>query len=229
MAQKKSHSKSNTQITKRMQAELIDATSDNPLSSLNNPFCVEDIQEVPTGEQTLLEGLIFNVSRMDVKLPNGFSAQRDIVRHPGAVGIVALTDTGKICLVRQWRASLDRATLEIPAGKLEAGEDPLACATRELEEETGMHARQMAHLTTIATSVGFSDELIHLYMATGLEMGQAHPDADEFVSAELLPLSDVINLVLDGRIEDAKTVVGVLICDAVARRMPHATSDTHDA
>lgn len=229
MAQKKSRTKSNTQITKSMQAELVDATSDNPLSSLNNPFCVSDIKEVPTDEQTLFEGLIFNVSRMGVVLPNGSSAKRDIVRHPGAVGIVALTDTGKICLVRQWRASLDRATLEIPAGKLEAGEDPLACATRELEEETGMHARQMAHLTTIASSVGFSDELIHLYMATGLEMGSAHPDVDEFVSAELMDLSDVINLVLDGRIEDAKTVVGVLICDAVARRMPQVQGTVHDA
>ena len=178
------------------------------------------IQETPIMEQTLFEGLIFNVNRMDVRLPNGNVSQRDIVRHPGAVGIVALTDSGKICLVRQWRATLDRATLEIPAGKLEPGEDPLACAKRELKEETGMTAGNIAFLTTLAPSIGCSDELIHLYMATDLSCGDAHPDADEFVKAELIDLDTCINLVLDGRIEDAKTVVGALICDAISRRLP---------
>lgn len=202
------------------QTERDDAAMQHGVRLTPTKDVLASIQETPIMEQTLFEGLIFNVNRVDVRLPNGTMSQRDIVRHPGAVGIVALTDSGKICLVRQWRATLDRATLEIPAGKLEPGEDPLACAKRELKEETGMTAGNIAFLTTLAPSIGCSDELIHLYMATDLSCGDAHPDADEFVKAELIDLDTCINLVLDGRIEDAKTVVGALICDAISRRLP---------
>lgn len=202
------------------QTERDDAALQHGVRLTPTKDVLASIQETPIMEQTLFEGLIFNVNRVDVRLPNGTMSQRDIVRHPGAVGIVALTDSGKICLVRQWRATLDRATLEIPAGKLEPGEDPLACAKRELKEETGMTAGNIAFLTTLAPSIGCSDELIHLYMATDLSCGDAHPDADEFVKAELIDLDTCINLVLDGRIEDAKTVVGALICDAISRRLP---------
>lgn len=202
------------------QTERDDAAMQHGVRLTPTKDVLASIQETPIMEQTLFEGLIFNVNRVDVRLPNGIMSQRDIVRHPGAVGIVALTDSGKICLVRQWRATLDRATLEIPAGKLEPGEDPLACAKRELKEETGMTAGNIAFLTTLAPSIGCSDELIHLYMATDLSCEDAHPDADEFVKAELIDLDTCINLVLDGRIEDAKTVVGALICDAISRRLP---------
>ncbi|EFL44638.1 hydrolase, NUDIX family [Fannyhessea vaginae PB189-T1-4] len=202
------------------QTERDDAAMQHGVRLTPTKDVLASIQETPIMEQTLFEGLIFNVNRVDVRLPNGSVSQRDIVRHSGAVGIVALTDSGKICLVRQWRATLDRATLEIPAGKLEPGEDPLACAKRELKEETGMTAGNIAFLTTLAPSIGCSDELIHLYMATDLSCGDAHPDADEFVKAELIDLDTCINLVLDGRIEDAKTVVGALICDAISRRLP---------
>lgn len=202
------------------QTERDDAAMQHGVRLTPTKDMLASLQETPIMEQTLFEGLIFNVNRVDVRLPNGTMSQRDIVRHPGAVGIVALTDSGKICLVRQWRATLDRATLEIPAGKLEPGEDPLACAKRELKEETGMTAGNIAFLTTLAPSIGCSDELIHLYMATDLSCGDAHPDADEFVKAELIDLDTCINLVLDGRIEDAKTVVGALICDAISRRLP---------
>jgi ADP-ribose pyrophosphatase len=146
-------------------------------------------------------------------------AQRDVVRHPGAVAIVALTDDGRICLVRQYRTALGRVTVEIPAGKLDPGEDPLECANRELLEETGMRAERMAFLTTIATGVGFCDELIHMYMATGLSFAASDPDADEFINVDLVPLDELIDAVLDGRIEDCKTVTGALICDAVAHRL----------
>ena len=142
-----------------------------------------------------------------------------MVRHPGAVAVVALTEDGRICLVRQFRTALDRVTVEIPAGKLEPGEDPLECAHRELLEETGMVAERMAFLTTIATSDGFCDELIHIYMATGLEFSKSCPDVDEFINVDLVELTDLVDAVLDGRIEDAKTVVGALICDAVAHRL----------
>ncbi|MEE1273592.1 MAG: NUDIX hydrolase, partial [Olegusella sp.] len=121
--------------------------------------------------------------------------------------------------VRQYRTALGRVTVEIPAGKLAPGEDPLDCASRELMEETGLRAEQIAFLTTIATSCGFADELIHIYLATGLTQGTSSPDADEFINVDLVPLTELVDAVLDGRIEDAKTVVGALICDAVAHRL----------
>lgn len=183
------------------------------------------LAEQPLTEETAWTGRIFSVSRLNVKLPDGREAIRDVVRHPGAVAVVALTDDGRICLVRQYRTAIDRVTVEIPAGKLDAGEDPLECAHRELLEETGYTAKKMAYLTSIATSVGFADEIIHLYMATGLEFGQSSPDADEFLNVDLVELPEFIDAVLDGRVEDAKTVVGALICDAVAHRLSPAGED----
>ena len=179
----------------------------------------DDIRECELTEDVLLHGRIFDVNRLVVRLPDNREATRDVVRHPGAVAIVALTDDGRICLVRQYRASLGRVTVEIPAGKLDPGEDPLVCARRELLEETGLTADRMAFLTTIATAVGFCDELIHIYMATGLHFAASDPDADEFINVDIVPLSELIDAVLDGRIEDSKTVVGALICDAVAHRL----------
>ncbi len=178
-----------------------------------------ELMEKPLTEDVAWVGRIFNVNRLRVSLPNGKEALRDVVRHPGAVAIVALTDDGRICLVRQYRTSLARVTVEIPAGKLDPGEDPLTCAERELREETGMEADQMAFLTTIATSDGFTDELIHIYMATGLHFVESSPDADEFINVDLVPLAELIDAVLDGRIEDCKTVTGALICDAIAHRL----------
>lgn len=177
------------------------------------------LREQVLSEDTVFQGRIFDTNRLTVTLPDGRQAQRDVLRHPGAVAIVALTDDGRICLVRQYRTSLGRVTVEVPAGKLDPGEDPLECAHRELLEETGMEADRMAFLTTIATAVGFCDELIHLYMATGLHFSQSDPDADEFINVDLVPLNELIDAVLDGRIEDAKTVVGALICDSVAHRL----------
>ena len=178
-----------------------------------------ELSEVITAEDTMFSGLIFDVNRIHVTLPNGHESARDVVRHRGAVAVVALTDDGRICLVRQYRTALDRVTVEIPAGKLDPGEDPLTCAKRELLEETGMVADRMAFLTTLATTPGFTDERIHLYMATGLTFGPAHPDEDEFLNVDLVPLAELIDAVLDGRIEDSKTVCGALICDAVAHRL----------
>lgn len=178
-----------------------------------------ELSEVITAEDTMFSGLIFDVNRIHVTLPNGHESARDVVRHRGAVAVVALTDDGRICLVRQYRTALDRVTVEIPAGKLDPGEDPLTCAKRELLEETGMVADRMAYLTTLATTPGFTDERIHLYMATGLTFGPAHPDEDEFLNVDLVPLDELIDAVLDGRIEDSKTVCGALICDAVAHRL----------
>lgn len=185
----------------------------------NNDPRDAELEEKPLTEDVMWTGRIFNVNRLRVQLPNGQEALRDVVRHPGAVAIVALTDDGRICLVRQYRTSLARVTVEIPAGKLDPGENPLTCAKRELLEETGMEAEKIAFLTTIATSDGFTDELIHIYMATGLHFAESCPDADEFINVDLVPLSELIDAVLDGRIEDCKTVTGALICDAISHRL----------
>lgn len=177
------------------------------------------LAEHPLTEDVAWTGRIFNVNRLQVELPDGRRALRDVVRHPGAVAVVALTAEGRICLVRQYRTALGRVTVEIPAGKLAPGEDPLECANRELLEETGMVAEKMAFLTTIASSDGFTDELIHIYMATGLTFGKSSPDDDEFINVDLVEVSELVDAVLDGRIEDAKTVVGALLCDAIGRRL----------
>lgn len=177
------------------------------------------LAEKPLTEDVVWTGRIFNVHRLQVELPDGRQAVRDVVRHPGAVAVVALTDDGRICLVRQYRTALGRVTVEIPAGKLAPGEDPLECATRELKEETGMEAEKIAFLTTIASSDGFCDELIHIYMATGLTFTSSSPDADEFINVDLVEVGELIDAVLDGRIEDAKTVVGALLCDSIASRL----------
>ena len=183
------------------------------------------LAEHPLTEDVVWTGRIFNVDRLQVQLPDGRTAIRDVVRHPGAVAIVALTDEGRICLVRQYRTALGRVTVEIPAGKLDPGEDPLECASRELLEETGMVAEKIAYLTTIATSDGFTDELIHIYMATGLSFSKSSPDADEFINVDLVEVGELVDAVLDGRIEDAKTVVGALLCDAISRRLEDAVVD----
>ena len=183
------------------------------------------LAEHPLTEDVAWTGRIFNVDRLRVALPDGRTAIRDVVRHPGAVAVVALTDDGRICLVRQYRTALGRVTVEIPAGKLSAGEDPLECAERELLEETGMTAEKMAFLTTIASSAGFCDELIHIYMATGLSFSKSSPDADEFINVDLVEVGELVDAVLDGRIEDAKTVVGALICDSVMHRLTPAPEE----
>lgn len=181
------------------------------------------LAERPLTEDVVWTGRIFNVDRLQVQLPDGRTAIRDVVRHPGAVAIVALTDEGRICLVRQYRTALGRVTVEIPAGKLDyPGEDPLECAKRELKEETGFVAGRIAYLTTIATSCGFADELIHIYLATQLSFEGARPDDDEFLNVDLVPVEELVDAVLDGKIEDAKTVVGALACEVMSRRLADA-------
>ena len=181
-----------------------------------------ELHEEVIDSEIAWRGKIFDVERLRVRLPNGHTSVRDVVRHRGAAAVVALTTSGKIALVRQYRTSLGRVTVEIPAGKLDPGEDPLECAKRELKEETGFVAGRIAYLTTIATSCGFADELIHIYLATQLSFEGARPDDDEFLNVDLVPVGELVDAVLDGKIEDAKTVVGALACEVMSRRLADA-------
>lgn len=155
-------------------------------------------------------GKIISLQVDTVRLPGGGTATREIVRHPGAVAVIAVVD-GKLLVVDQFRKPLERMQVEIPAGKLDAGEAPEAAAVRELEEETGYRARSIRHVTTFATSPGFADEQIHLYFTDDLELGEARPDEDEFLNNEALTPEQADAYIASGRICDAKTLLAVLI------------------
>ncbi|RWR15034.1 NUDIX domain-containing protein [Siminovitchia fortis] len=172
---------------------------------------VKKFEEKTVSTETIFEGKIISVQVDEVELPNGKLSKREIVRHPGAVALIALTDENKIVMVEQYRKPLERSLLEIPAGKLEPGEEPAATAERELEEETGYRAGKMEYISSFYTSPGFADEIIHLYLATGLEKVEnpADGDEDEFVELFELTLEEALECIRNERIYDAKTVFAV--------------------
>lgn len=154
------------------------------------------------------EGRIFNVEILDVELPDGKKGYREIVNHPGGVGIVALTDDNKILMVRQFRKPIEKEIIEIPAGKLEKGEDPLECGKRELEEETGYKAKEFVSLGYLYPSPGFANEVTHLYLAWGLEKGNVNPDEDEYLDILEMSVEEAYSAIMKNEINDAKTVIG---------------------
>ncbi|TES52823.1 NUDIX hydrolase [Halalkalibacterium halodurans] len=157
----------------------------------------------------VFSGRIIDLQVDEVELPNGKTSTRELVKHPGAVAVIPVTEDGKLVLVRQFRKALEKEILEIPAGKLEKGEDPLVCAERELEEETGYAAKQLTFLRSFYTSPGFADEIIYLYLAEQLIEGVAHTDEDEFVEVVEVTLDEALQYIENERIHDAKTVFAV--------------------
>lgn len=160
-------------------------------------------------------GRVIAVDLDTVRFPDGSTGELEMVRHPGASAIVPfLSDpTGEdphILLVKQYRYAADGFIYEVPAGKLDDGEDPAVCAARELREETGCTAASMEHLTTIYTTPGFTDERIHIYLAHGLTRGEVAHEQDEFMTVESMPISRALELIRDGEIDDAKTVIAIL-------------------
>jgi ADP-ribose pyrophosphatase len=164
------------------------------------------------------DGSFLKVDAVDVELPNGRQTTHEVLRHPGAVAIIALDDEERVLMVRQYRTALGRVVTEIPAGKLDPDETAQHCAHRELAEETGYRAKEMRCLAPIAPAAGYSDEIIHLFLASGLTPGEPHPDDNEFIACEWVPLAVLIHDVLAGRIADSKTVIAALLCDALKRR-----------
>lgn len=160
-------------------------------------------------------GKIIAVDRDTVRFPDGSIGELDIIRHPGASAIVPFLsaadgDDPQILLLRQYRYAAGQYLYEIPAGRLDPGEDPRDCAIRELREETGCTAQAMEHLVTMYTTPGFTDERIHLFMATGLERGDTAHEADEFMTVETVTLSHALQLIKEGQIPDGKSAFAIL-------------------
>ena len=160
--------------------------------------------------QQLYDGKIVKLFRDRVELPNGKTAFREVVRHPGGVIILPIDGAGNVYMVRQFRYPSDRVILEIPAGKLEYGEEPLLAAKRELEEEIGAVAEDWLHLGDIWPTPGFCDEVQHLYLARRLKFGETHPDEDEFLEQVCIPFAEAVAMAADGRLQDSKSVVALL-------------------
>lgn len=160
-------------------------------------------------------GRIISVDVDTVRFPNGSVGQLEMVRHPGASAIVPFLtspdgDDPQLLLLKQYRYAAEQFLYEIPAGRLEAGEDPRDCAVRELREETGCTAASLDFLATIYTTPGFTDEKIHLFMASGLERGETAHEVDEFMTLETVTLSQALQLIKEGQIPDAKSAFAIL-------------------
>ncbi|MBE6757925.1 MAG: NUDIX hydrolase [Ruminococcaceae bacterium] len=166
--------------------------------------------EKPMSQDYKYKGKIVNMRVDEALLPNGQTALREVVEHPGGVCIAALTDERELLFVRQFRYPYGEVVCELPAGKLERGEDPLLAGKRELEEETGAVAAQYTSLGKLYPTPGYCGEIIHLYLAEGLTFGDSNPDEDEFLEAERIPLDTAVQMVLNGELPDAKTQVLVL-------------------
>ncbi len=160
--------------------------------------------------ETMFKGRIITVTKDKVELENNNTSYREVVHHSGGAGVIAINDKNEIYLVRQFRYALGKELTEIPAGKLEKGEDPLIAAKRELAEEAGIIAKDYINLNTIIPTCGYCNEIIYIYAAKNLSFTSTNPDEDEFVSVFTVPLEKAVQMVLSGEICDAKTVSAVL-------------------
>lgn len=175
-------------------------TESNPTK---HPFYEETLET-----KHIFQGRMISLQVDTVRLPDGGTATREIVKHPGAVAVLALLD-GKMLVVEQFRKPLDKVQVEIPAGKLEPGEDPMEAAGRELEEETGYRTHKLKPLQSFSTSPGFAEEIVHLYYTDELEQGEVHLDEEEFLTCEAITLEQAWLYIREGRICDAKTLLAV--------------------
>lgn len=168
------------------------------------------IEEKTLKSERIYEGKIINLRVDTVELPHKKYSKREIVEHPGAVSILALTKDEKIILVRQFRKPVEEFLLEVPAGKIESNEDPGDCAFRELKEETGYIAANIKKILEFYTTPGFCNEVMHLYLARNLQEGIANPDEDEYIEAVYLSLEEAMDKIKNGEIKDSKTIVAIM-------------------
>jgi len=168
-------------------------------------------------EERKYTGNIINVDRVTVLLPDGRESTRDVVRHPGAAVILPITEDRKILMVEQYRKPCEMISLELPAGKLDDGETPEKCAIRELQEETGYTAGKLTKVLTIHSTPGFSNEVLHMFVATDLVEKKANPDEDEFISCKKYEITELISMIEKGEITDAKTIIGIFLADRIKK------------
>ncbi|MDA8141776.1 MAG: NUDIX hydrolase [Desulfobacteraceae bacterium] len=161
--------------------------------------------------QTLRKGRVFEVTLENVTFSNGFTADMEIIRHPGASAIVPLTEDEQVVLLKQYRHAIGTFIWEIPAGTFNGQEDPLVCARRELTEETGFTAAVWDRLGAITPVPGYSDERIQIFLARQLQPAAQHLDQDEFLEVHHVPLNQVVEMIVKGEIQDAKTVMGIFL------------------
>ena len=181
----------------------------------------DSLREIYQDGETIYDGKIIRVEKRRVSLPDGREAAREVVIHKGAAAIVPVDAQGMVTLVRQHRVALDTFTWEIPAGKLDSvSEDPLDCAKRELEEETGLRAANWRRLSHVITTPGFCTEQISIYLATELSQHEAHADQDEFLRLQKMPLDEAVNRVMAGEFRDAKTCLGLLMAARLLADQP---------
>lgn len=173
------------------------------------------MEETILHTERLFEGRVIKLDVMDVRLPNGEMGRRELIRHPGAVAVVALDDTDHVLMVRQYRIAAEQVMLEIPAGTLIPGEDPYVCADRELQEETGYRPGKLERIGGIYVAPGYTTEFIHLFLATDLIESRLPGDDDEFIETERMPLTQALAMIDRGEIFDGKSISALL---TVARR-----------
>lgn len=165
-----------------------------------------DLTEHTISSVAVYEGSFLKLRRDTVRLPDGRQGTREYIRHPGAVVVIALVDDDHVVMIKQYRYPVQRLIVEFPAGKLDAGEPPLECARRELLEETGYSATEWSELGHMHLAVGYSDEIIHIFLARGLVSGERQLDEDEFLHVEVQPIAQVLEVCRTGGITDAKSL-----------------------
>lgn len=165
-----------------------------------------DLTESRISGETIFEGNIIKLVVDQAKLPDGNTAAREVVYHPGGVAVLALDADQTVTLVRQYRYPIGQVLLELPAGKLDPGEDVLTAAKRELSEETGLEAGDWTDLGCVLASPGFCTEALHMFLARDLQKMECHPDEEEFLELTVMPFQKLVGQVMDGTITDAKTV-----------------------
>ena len=169
----------------------------------------KDLHEHQINTSKVYEGRLLHVHRDEVRLPDGNTSVREYIKHPGAVVVLPLTDAGEIILERQHRYPLGRDFIELPAGKIDPGEATIECARRELLEETGYVARDWRYVTTVYPCIGYADERLVYYLASGLEYHGHQRDVDEFLEVFSVPLDKALEMIRTGEISETKTVVGL--------------------